>query len=130
MLLLFFFEVDQFLLQRFLQGLDQLLVISLDLGDLDLGLLQHFVLDLVAVVLHGQGEPLLHDAPQRPGVFVLLRTLFHLPQVLVLLRVLLPSVEEGLLVVLGVKKGCKVFDLIALLLDLTKALATLRLSMQ
>jgi hypothetical protein len=44
--------------------------------------------------------------------------------------VIFPSVEEGFLVVFCVEKGSKIFDLIAFLLDLSKTLATLRLSMQ
>lgn len=129
-LLLLLLQLHQLLLQHLLQAADQLLVVSLDLGDLALGFLQHVVLDLVAVALHGDGEPLLEAGFERAGVLVLLGALLHLAQVLVLVAVLLPSVEEGLLVVLGIEEGREVLDLVTLFLDLGQWLRTLRLRMQ
>lgn len=129
-LLFLLLQLYQLLLQHLLKTADQLLVVSLDLGDLALCFLQHFVLDLVAVALHGDGEPLLKAGFECACVLVLLGALLHLAQVLVLVAVLLPSVEEGLLVVLCVEEGREVLDLVTLLLHLRQGLRTLRLRMQ
>jgi hypothetical protein len=53
MFFLLFLEFDELLLEHLLEALDELLVVALNLGYLDLCLLEDIIFDLVAVALHG-----------------------------------------------------------------------------
>jgi hypothetical protein len=76
-LFLLLLQFNQFLLQSLLKAFDQFLVVSLNVGDLDLCLLKNVVFYLVAVTLHGNGEPLLQAGFQCPRIFVFFRSILH-----------------------------------------------------
>ena len=130
MFLFFFLEFHQFLLQGVFQILDELLVVFLDFGDFDFRPLEHVIFYLIPVTLHRQLVPFLQTSFQSARMYVLLRPFLHLPEVLILVSLLLPSIEKCFFVIFGVEKSGEVLNLVPFLLNLRGLAFTFLLRMQ
>jgi hypothetical protein len=130
MFLLFFFKLNQFLFEDFLQTFNQLFIIFLNLRYLYLCLLKNLIFNLVTIGPHSNIVPLLQTNLESSSLIVFVTTLFHFSEIFVSWTILFPGLEESIFMVFRVKKGSKIFYFISFFLNLSKKSFTLRLRMQ